>query len=73
MEIVGPSDATDSLGDNDGMLAPLKRDTSQRGRSLQNVDPGVEDMYTRLLSANLVFDSEHQHVFCCAPDECISR
>ena len=40
MENVGPSDATDSSGDNDGMLAPLKRDKSQRGRPLQNVDPG---------------------------------
>ena len=27
-------------------------------------------MYTRLLSANLDFDSELQHVFCWEPDEC---
>ena len=27
-------------------------------------------MYTRLKSANLDFDSELQHVFCWAPDEC---
>ena len=30
----------------------------------------VQDMYTRLLSANLDFDSELQHVFCWEPDEC---
>ena len=30
----------------------------------------VQDMCTRLLSANLDFDSELQHVFCWAPDEC---
>ena len=30
----------------------------------------MQDMYTRLLSANLDFDSELQHVFCWAPDEC---
>ena len=32
--------------------------------------PAVQDMYTRLLSANLDFDSELQHVFCWEPDEC---
>ena len=32
--------------------------------------PGVQDIYTRLLSANLDFDSELQHVFCWEPDEC---
>ena len=32
--------------------------------------PSVQDMYTRLLSANLDFDSELQHVFWWAPDEC---
>ena len=32
--------------------------------------PLVQDMYTRLLSANLDFDSELQHVFCREPDEC---
>ena len=31
---------------------------------------GMQDMYTRLLSASLDFDSEPQHVFCWAPDEC---
>ena len=31
--------------------------------------PGVQDMYTRLLSANLDFDPELQHVFCWAPGE----
>ena len=30
----------------------------------------MQDMYTRLLSANLDFDSELQHVFCWEPDEC---
>ena len=30
----------------------------------------VQDMYTRLLSANLDFDSELQHVFWWEPDEC---
>ena len=30
----------------------------------------VQDMYTRLFSANLDFDSELQHVFCWEPDEC---
>ena len=30
----------------------------------------MQDMYTRLLSANLDFDSELQHVFRWAPDEC---
>ena len=30
----------------------------------------VQDMYTRLLSANLDFDSELKHVFCWAPGEC---
>ena len=30
----------------------------------------VQDMYTRLLPANLDFDSELQHVFCWAPGEC---
>ena len=30
---------------------------------------GMQDMYTRLLSANLDFDSELQHVFCREPDE----
>ena len=30
----------------------------------------MQDMYTRLLSTNLDFDSELQHVFCWAPDEC---
>ena len=35
---------------------------------------GMQDMYTRLLSANLDFDSELQHVFCWEPDECrVSR
>ena len=33
-------------------------------------DPGVQDMYTRFLSANLDFDSELQHVFWWEPDEC---
>ena len=34
----------------------------------------MQDMYTRLLSANLDFDSELQHVFCWEPDECrVSR
>ena len=32
--------------------------------------PSVQDMYTRLLSANLDFDSELQHVFWWEPDEC---
>ena len=31
---------------------------------------GMQYMYTRLFSANLDFDSELQHVFCWAPDEC---
>ena len=36
--------------------------------------PDVQDMYTRLFSANLDFDSELQHVFCWEPDECrVSR
>ena len=36
--------------------------------------PCVQDMYTRILSANLGFDSELQHVFCWAPGEChVSR
>ena len=30
----------------------------------------VQDVYTRLLSANLDFDSELLHVFCWEPDEC---
>ena len=30
----------------------------------------MQDMYTRLLSANLDFDPELQHVFCWAPGEC---
>ena len=30
----------------------------------------MQDMYSRLLSANLDFDSELQHVFCWEPDEC---
>ena len=30
----------------------------------------MQDMYTRLLSANLDFDSELQHAFCWEPDEC---
>ena len=30
----------------------------------------MQDMYTRLLSANLDFDSERQHVFCWELDEC---
>ena len=29
----------------------------------------MQDVYTRLLSANLDFDSELQPVFCWAPDE----
>ena len=37
---------------------------------LRSGSPGVQDMYTRLLSANLDFDSELQTVFCWAPDEC---
>ena len=32
--------------------------------------PMVQDMYTRLLSASLDFDSELQHVFWWEPDEC---
>ena len=32
--------------------------------------PCVQDLYTRLLSANLDFDSELQHVFWWEPDEC---
>ena len=32
--------------------------------------PYVQDMNTRLLSANLDFDSRLQHVSCCAADEC---
>ena len=32
--------------------------------------PSVQDMYTRLLSANLDFDSELQHVSCWEPYEC---
>ena len=32
--------------------------------------PFVQDMYTRLLSANLDFDSELLHAFCWEPDEC---
>ena len=32
--------------------------------------PSVQDMYTRLSSANLDFDSELQHVFCWELDEC---
>ena len=35
-----------------------------------SVSPQVQDMYTRLLSANLDFDSELQHVFWWEPDEC---
>ena len=31
---------------------------------------GMQDMNTRLLSANLDFDSRLQHVSCCVPDEC---
>ena len=31
---------------------------------------GMQDMYTRLLSANLDFDTELQHVLCWAPGEC---
>ena len=35
---------------------------------------GLQDMYTRLLTANVDFDSELQHVFCWEPDECrVSR
>ena len=35
---------------------------------------GMQDMYTRRISANLDFDSELQHVFCWEPDECrVSR
>ena len=30
----------------------------------------MQDMYTRLLSANLDFDSDFQHVFCWTPDGC---
>ena len=30
---------------------------------------GMQDMSTRLLSANLDFDSRLQHVSCCVPDE----
>ena len=30
----------------------------------------MQDMYTRLLSANLDFDSDLQHVFWWEPDEC---
>ena len=30
----------------------------------------MQDMYTCLLSENLDFDSELQHVFCWEPDEC---
>ena len=34
----------------------------------------MQDMFTRLLSANLDFDSEFQHVLCWEPDECrVSR
>ena len=32
--------------------------------------PAVQDMYTRLSSGNLDFDSELQHVFWLEPDEC---
>ena len=32
--------------------------------------PAVQDMNTRLLSANLDFDSRLQHVSFCVPDEC---
>ena len=43
----------------------LFRVDKDRGKVL-----GVQDVYTRLLSTNLDFDSELQHVFCWAPDEC---
>ena len=34
----------------------------------------MQDMNTRLLSTDLDFDSELQHVFCWEPDECrVSR
>ena len=41
------------------------RPPATKGRKL-----AVQDMYTRLLSANLDFNSELQHVFCWEPDEC---
>ena len=31
---------------------------------------GMQDMNTRLLLANLNFDSRLQHVSCCVPHEC---
>ena len=31
----------------------------------------MQDMNTRLLSANHDFDSRLQHVSCCVPDECV--
>ena len=40
------------------------------GSQTRKSGPSVQDMYTRLLSANLDFDCELQHVFCWAPDEC---
>ena len=43
-----------------------KLDKTQATLSL----PCVQDMYARLLSANLDFDPELQHVFCWAPGEC---
>ena len=48
--------------------------TAGTGQQLVVAGPVVQDMHTRLLSANLDFDSELQHVFCWEPDECcVSR
>ena len=38
--------------------------------ALSGIPCDVQDMNTRLLSANLDFDSRLQHVSCCVPDEC---
>ena len=55
-----------SRGLLEGFQEMWQVDVPLRGAPL----PLVQDMYTRLSSANLDFDSELQHVFCWAPDEC---
>ena len=54
--------------DFDFLLAPSSR--HRLGNVRSGPRPIVQDMYTRLLSANLDFDSELQLICCLALDEC---
>ena len=56
------------LGNNTGQKKGRQRDMEDKERP-REWGPGVQDMNTCVLSANLDFDSRLQHVSCCVPDE----